>query len=546
MILRHHVQTYPTSKFPRCGFPMVITPSALQQILSKPGTLPPEAGGMLLSPFGKMGIAIYEHDETGSANASGAAYRPDVEFRRERRQFYMPHYLHIGDLHTHPGTSGQLSPEVGEGLGDLGYLRAWFELNEMTDWVLSPIITLGDNEVVFHPWVVNRYQLDRPFQADAFIVGEESEFPTMSYNQIWAASIGEFCNKPEVAESSDQADESPQPVTTEPVEPAEPAILNQSAERQRDFILKTYLSRAGDNYSAAYHQQTILCVGTGAGSYAVKTLARTCPREIRLVDFDIVESHNLSRTTYTIDEIGQPKVEALKDQILAENPYTRITAHAVDLLTLSPESLDELLTDVDLLIAGTDQFAAQARINELSHQFNIPAVFVGIYAQASAGRIIWQLPGQTPCYRCIARERYADETAERDLDGAMGNIADCRLIDTVLVKVCQALLDRDQASRMGQFFEWMNSRNDIIIRTHPHDGWGNQVWDAVLNDLPNTPKDYGRELREQALFAMDSLWLAGQDDPNCPYCHPPKLTQTGWIQRYRQRRKQKQHTEQAA
>ena len=71
---------------------------------------------------------------------------------------------------------------------------------------------------------------------------------------------------------------------------------------------------------------------------------------------------------------------------------------------------------------------------------------------------------------------------------------------------------------MGRFFQRVGARNDIIVRCDPAYGWGNAMWDAVLADLPATPKPYAQDLKDAALFAMDSLWLRGEFDPTCPVC----------------------------
>jgi pimeloyl-ACP methyl ester carboxylesterase len=88
----------------------------------------------------------------------------------------------------------------------------------------------------------------------------------------------------------------------------------------------------------------------------------------------------------------------------------------------------------------------------------------------------------------------------------------------VATKIAVAILERRQDSAMGRFFEGMGDRNDILVRCDPDYAWGQAVWGAVLGDLPKAPKDYARELSEQALLAMDTLWLKGEYDPVCPVC----------------------------
>ena len=77
---------------------------------------------------------------------------------------------------------------------------------------------------------------------------------------------------------------------------------------------------------------------------------------------------------------------------------------------------------------------------------------------------------------------------------------------------------RGQDSAIGKFFSRMAGRNDVIIRCDPGYEWGGRMWDALLGDLPKEPKDFAQELKEAALFAMDSIWIRGEYDPDCPDC----------------------------
>lgn len=283
-----------------------------------------------------------------------------------------------------------------------------------------------------------------------------------------------------------------------------------------------YYSRLAGLVSHDFHGRTIAVVGTGAGSYLVEKLARCGPAEIRLVDFDVVEWHNLCRTAFTVDDLDTPKVDALAKKIGRVNPFVHATTHPVGIGALDTEGQAALLAGVDLIVAGTDSFAAQALLNLLSQRHRVPAVFIGIHARAEGGRIIYSIPGETPCYRCVARERYS-AFAERgdeitDLPSAHGALVDVQFIDMIALKVCLAILERGQDSALGRFWARLGGRNEIVVRTSPDYAFGNALWGAILSDLPSAPKPYARDLQEQALFAMDTVWLASERDPHCPDC----------------------------
>jgi hypothetical protein len=71
----------------------------------------------------------------------------------------------------------------------------------------------------------------------------------------------------------------------------------------------------------------------------------------------------------------------------------------------------------------------------------------------------------------------------------------------------------------------MKRRQEIICRCSPEYDWGNSLWDAVLGDLPKAPKDFASELKEQVLFAMDTVWMEAQSQPDCPACGRPHKPQ---------------------
>ena len=294
---------------------------------------------------------------------------------------------------------------------------------------------------------------------------------------------------------------------------------------------RDYYSRLQGLVSPALHTKRVLAAGCGAGSYMLEKLARVGLGEVRLADFDRVHPANLCRTTYDVDDIGDLKVAALARHIESANPFVRVESFPVDICSLTADVQRDLLEDVDLVIAGTDHFPAQALINKWSQQWSIPAVFVGIHEKAQGGRIIWTLPGQTPCYRCLAWQRYehfaSGGPAATDLSMMHGVLVDIQFIDMVALKVCLAILERGQDSAMGLFFERMNYRNEIIVRTSPEYAYGAVLWQAILGDLPKEPKPYAREIEEQALFAMDTVWLKTEYFPECPDCRGSKASQKG-------------------
>lgn len=283
------------------------------------------------------------------------------------------------------------------------------------------------------------------------------------------------------------------------------SLLEQLTERLKGIV------------SPLFHTKSIALVGVGAGSYMAEKLARLTPRELRFLDHDHVEVSNLSRTAYTFEDATQhrPKVEALADRIRAINPLVNVVPLAKNVLHLSKTEEDDFFADVDLVVGGTDNLEAQARVNAIAVERKIPAVFIGIHAFAQGGRIIWTMPGM-PCYRCVARERFENPEGN-NLTGAVGAIFDCQSIDMHATRIAVSILEHDQDTLTGQFFRSFDGRNDILVRCSNTYTWGNEVWNALLADLPAHPKRYAEELNDY-LVGMDCLGFRTGYDAACPVC----------------------------
>lgn len=519
--------------FPKAPFDLCFTPDALEELLATVGARPPESGAKGFGPTDRLGFDRVEFDNLGSSTAGGAVYSPDVSWGNERCEHYLSlpepkTRLWTGDIHSHPGSFGLPSGRAGKALGDLGYVDEVFEQNEAMQWFLMPILTqTATEEIVIHPWVRHR---NGTLLTAKLRVCKVKQFPPREFNPEWEQNLTDM---PMVETSHELLNSTSERITVQTALPSVPASLIQKVpptysqwhdNLKKEDILTSYTTRLAGIVSSDFHTKTVLVVGTGAGSYAAEKIARFCPQRIKLCDFDTVAIPNLARTcfTYTDAVAGKLKVYALAERIAEINPLVEIQVNPQSITSLSQPELEEMFQNVDLVMAGTDNFEAQALINKLAFLKGIPAVFIGIHANAQGGRVVWTLPGLTPCYRCVARERYEasvnPESASLDLVAAHGSLVDCQFIDMVALKAAIAILDRGRDSTMGHFFRRMGHRNDIVVRCDPEYAWGNALWDAMLGDLPTEPKDFAKELRDVALLAMDTIWLPGAKNPNCPIC----------------------------
>jgi sulfur carrier protein ThiS adenylyltransferase len=107
-----------------------------------------------------------------------------------------------------------------------------------------------------------------------------------------------------------------------------------------------------ENISARLNEVSIGVAGAGGlGSNAAIALIRAGVQNIVIADYDNVEKSNLNRQYFFADQIGMPKVEALKINALRINPDCNITTHCVK---ITPDNAVELFSGCDLIIEALD------------------------------------------------------------------------------------------------------------------------------------------------------------------------------------------------
>lgn len=506
-----------------------ITRQALRTIAVTVGVRPPETGAKLFGPVLNAGVDLVEFDEHGSAHGQSCIYSPDTEWGTERVQYWMnrtdgEQRLWVGDVHSHPGGWGRPSKAVGQGLGDIGYAQLLLREHGWLDHFYIFIVTGAlTGACTLWSWVVRQDEPEVALYLPLCIL-EAHNFPVRVLNEEWEPERGEDVASTENRDTqmanmgSEWDDQDLLHIIPEPskiIEVGDDA-RGIDAPPSPGVTPERYYARLTGIVSQAFHDTHIAVIGVGGGSNLTLDLCRMGPRKLTLIDPDRVEVSNLCRTAFTVSDLGLPKAQALARHVKSINPFIEVTGVVGVFDAKSPRS------DIDLVIAGTDSFEAQAAVNLWALKYGVPAVFIGLHALARGGLVIWVLPGVTPCYRCVASARYEAASsggASLNLSGQAGSVLDTTFIDTVAGKIVVALLEREQDSEYGAFFRAMQGRTQVIVRMHPLYRCGDlDVFDVVLGDLPKEPKDFKAELKAQALLAMDTLWLTTEHDPHCPDC----------------------------
>ena len=146
-----------------------------------------------------------------------------------------------------------------------------------------------------------------------------------------------------------------------------------------------------------------LIVGVGGlGSWLSELLARAGVGMLRLADDDRVDVTNLHRQAmYDESHADQrmPKVRAAAARLQQIN--SGVDVESIE-QRLDASNVHSLAEGMNLILDGTDNFAARFVINDYAVKSNMPWVFAGVVgAEAQAMTI---LPGRTPCLRCVFDE----------------------------------------------------------------------------------------------------------------------------------------------
>lgn len=136
--------------------------------------------------------------------------------------------------------------------------------------------------------------------------------------------------------------------------------------------LQDKISRAG----------VAVCGLGGLGSNIAFALARCGIGYLHLIDFDRVDLTNLNRQQYMAAQIGMPKPQALKEELLAVNPYLDIRT---DFVKLTEENIPELLKDDRYICEAFDVPEAKAMLtNRILERFP-DKILVGASGMAGLG-----------------------------------------------------------------------------------------------------------------------------------------------------------------
>lgn len=169
------------------------------------------------------------------------------------------------------------------------------------------------------------------------------------------------------------------------------------------YIRQTRFASFGEEGQLKLQASSVLICGCGAlGSVLAESLTRAGVGKLRIVDRDFLEITNLHRQVlYDEYDVAAelPKVIAAERKLRKINSQVEIDAQVCD---VDYTNIERLVSGVDCICDGTDNFETRFLLNDASHSLGIPWVYGGCVG--AEGQQMTIVPGETPCLRCLMGE----------------------------------------------------------------------------------------------------------------------------------------------
>ncbi|NPA93582.1 MAG: molybdopterin-synthase adenylyltransferase MoeB [Chloroflexi bacterium] len=177
-----------------------------------------------------------------------------------------------------------------------------------------------------------------------------------------------------------------------------PPQADLSPEELKRYARHVVLPEVGLEGQRRLKSASVLVVGVGGlGSPASLYLAAAGVGRLGLVDGDVVDESNLQRQVlYATAEVGEPKALAAQRRLQALNPHIQIEAYPQ---RLTADNAWDLIQTYDIILDGTDNFAARYLLNDVAVLQNKPFVYGSISRFEGQVSVFYAAEG--PCYRCI-------------------------------------------------------------------------------------------------------------------------------------------------
>lgn len=166
-------------------------------------------------------------------------------------------------------------------------------------------------------------------------------------------------------------------------------------ERERYLRQLSLLGEKGQEELGA---TTVLVAGVGGlGTVIAQMCAYAGFGSIRIVDYDVVERHNLNRQVlYHANDHGLFKVDVAARRLREINPQISVEAERQ---RISEETIASLVRGIDIIMDGMDNYPARYLLDDAAFREDIP--FIHGAVNGFYGQVTSIIPGKSPCMHCI-------------------------------------------------------------------------------------------------------------------------------------------------
>ena len=172
-----------------------------------------------------------------------------------------------------------------------------------------------------------------------------------------------------------------------------PPLVNPVEELSKDEISRysrhLLIPEVGLMGQRRLKSSKVLVIGAGGlGSPVLLYLAAAGVGTIGIIDFDIVDESNLQRQViHGQSDIGRSKPESARDAINELNPYVKVNLHRERLEVVNAPVI---ISEYDLIVDGTDNFATRYLVNDACVLAGKPYVWGSIFRFEGQVSVFWE------------------------------------------------------------------------------------------------------------------------------------------------------------
>lgn len=258
----------------------------------------------------------------------------------------------------------------------------------------------------------------------------------------------------------------------------------------------------------------VMIIGNGGASFGAEAGTRSGIYQWTFVDDDRTDKPNYTRQNYYPHQQGQLKVEALKTNLEAINPFVECECIAQKFEELPEEEQIRLVKQSDIVLCLAGSHKAAIAVNKLVLEYQVPAVFGGFYPYSRGAEIVFFIPNfVTPPYCCAVAPRIKKNEALTEIphEANPANTAfHVYYLEGLLWMITMAILHNDVPGY--EFSGWFGKRWERnLIQFKVQMNYDSPLFDQTYQDIE------GGALPFQALWRK-TTWRRQPHYENCPIC----------------------------